>query len=158
MLAEVWSWDRVDAVVCGPPCQPDSSIGLRLHAADPRAAVLNKVTEIIADPGRKGAFFFIAELVPGAFANHKKKSIDQSAKVVSSGIEECAYAAWLRDLRPRAPMFNLVVWKLNAATYLPQNRVRHFVVGTNRVFLPQAPIAPPSPSAPPPRFGWRTCR
>ena len=49
-------------------------------------------------------------------------------------------------------MFNLVVWKLNAATYLPQNRVRHFVVGTNRVFLPQAPIAPPSPSAPPLRL------
>ena len=151
-LADVGSWDRVDAVVCGPPCQPDSNIGLRLHAADPRAAVLNKVTEIITDQGRKGAFFFIAELVPGAFANHKKKSLDQSAEVVSSGIEECAYAAWLRDLRPRAPMFNLVVWKLNAATYLPQNRVRHFVVGTNRVFLPQAPIAPPSPSAPPLRL------
>ena len=49
-------------------------------------------------------------------------------------------------------MFNLVVWKLNAATHLPQNRVRHFVVGTNRVFLPQAPIAPPSPSAPPLRL------
>ena len=131
--ADVGSWGRVDAVVCGPPCQHVSNIGLRLHAADPRAAVLNKVTEIIADQGRKGAFFFIAELVPGAFANHKKKSLDQSAKVVSSGIEECDYAAWLRDLRPRAPMFNLMVWKLNAATYLPQNRVRHFVVGTNRV-------------------------
>ena len=56
LLADVGSWDRVDAAVCGPPCQPDSSIGLRLHAADPRAAVLNKVTEIIADQGRKGGF------------------------------------------------------------------------------------------------------
>ena len=68
-------------------------------------------------------------------------------------------------------MFNLVVWKLNAATYLPQNRVRHFVVGTNRVFLPfrHGPTVPQLPSHVGPwaqaleaRFGvgagpWQVC-
>ena len=44
LLVDMWSWDRVDAVVCGHPCQPESNIGLRLHAAEPRAAVINKAT------------------------------------------------------------------------------------------------------------------
>ena len=143
LQVDVRSWDRVDAIVAGPPCQPDSNIGLRMHAADPRAAVLEKVTEIIADQGHKGAFFFIVELVPGAFANRSSRA----AKLGDSH-----YAAWLRDLRPRAPMFNLTVWKLNTAMYLPQNRVRYFVVGTNHIFLPHAPRAPPSPRASPLRL------
>ena len=143
LQVDVRSWDRVDAIVAGPPCQPDSNIGLRMHAADPRAAVLEKVTEIIADQGHKGAFFFIVELVPGAFANRSSRA----AKLGDSH-----YAAWLRDLRPRAPMFNLTVWKLNTAMYLPQNRVRHFVVGTNHIFLPHVPRAPPSPRASPLRL------
>ena len=106
LQVDVRSWDRVDAIVAGPPCQPDSNIGLRMHAADPRSAVLEKVTEIIADQGHKGAFFFIMEFVPGAFANHRKKSPNPAAE-----LGESHYMAWLRDLRPRAPMFNLVVWK-----------------------------------------------
>ena len=75
MQVDVRSWDRVDAIVAGPPCQPDSNIGLRMHGADPRSAVLEKVTEIIADQGHKGAFFFIVEMVPGAFANRRNISI-----------------------------------------------------------------------------------
>ena len=49
-------------------------------------------------------------------------------------------------------MFDIMVWKLNTAMYLPQNRVRHVVVGTNHIFLPRAPVAPLSPPASPLRL------
>ena len=49
-------------------------------------------------------------------------------------------------------MFDVMVWKLNTAMYLPQNRVHHFVMGTNHIFLPRAPVAPLSPPASPLRL------
>ena len=152
LQVDVRSWDRVDAIVAGPPCQPDSNIGLRMHAADPRSAVLEKVTGILVDQGHKGAFFFIMEFVPGAFANHRKKSPNPAAE-----LGESHYMAWLRDLRPRAPMFNLMAWKLNTAMYLPQNRVRHAVCVHQLPLIAASAYVRLRRAHQHRHFGWSTC-
>ena len=133
LLQDISSWHRVDAIVCGPPCQPDSHMGVRRREDDERASVLDKVTAIIADQGRKGAYFFIIEMVGGMMDRRTKQGLPSR------------YHVWLTDVTTAAPMFNIVTWDLNTADYLPQHRRRLYTVGINRDFVPRVPINPPMP-------------
>jgi site-specific DNA-cytosine methylase len=130
----------VDGVVSGPPCQPDSRIGSQLREADPRSLVLDAVTRIIADQGRKGAYFFIIEMVPGMRDSRAHLGLPSH------------YDEWLAKVAVVAPMFRTTMWIVNTAKYLPQQRIRIYTLGTNCCFLAQAPIAPPIPPGPPVRL------
>jgi site-specific DNA-cytosine methylase len=140
LLQDVSSWQRVDGVVSGPPCQPDSRIGRQLRETDPRSLVLDAVTRIIADQGRKGAYFFIIEMVPGMRDSRAQQGLPSH------------YDEWLAKVAVAAPMFRTTMWIVNTAKYLPQQRIRIYTVGTNCSFLAQAPTAPPIPQGPPLRL------
>ena len=134
---DVSQWHRVDAVVSGPPCQPDSHQGRRRREMDTRARVLDKVTEIIIDQGYKGALSFIVEMVEGMMDERIQEGTPSH------------YHQWAAQVAQRGPMWNLQTWHFNTADYLPQHRRRIYTVGTNRCQVLQVPRAPPAPKAPP---------
>jgi site-specific DNA-cytosine methylase len=136
----------VDAVVSGPPCPPWSSLGIRRGSGDPRAAVFDRVVEMILHWAGRGCLsFFVLENVPGI-------------RRVPSGAGECYLERVLRGLRTglsRAPesgardseagrsggvppaglgpggrQWTLRVLDINAAQCtLPHDRERVFIVG-----------------------------
>jgi hypothetical protein len=59
LAVDISSWRRVDGIVSDPLCPPLSDSGLQHGWDDSRAAVFQKVTNIVVDPGRKGAYLFI---------------------------------------------------------------------------------------------------
>lgn len=76
----------VDAVVAGPPCPPFSNLGKRLQKDDPRAAVFEKVLDVVVEQGRRGCLaFFILENVPGIEARRpglcSSRAVQASAHV-----------------------------------------------------------------------------
>lgn len=128
---DVKSWRPVDGVVAGPPCPPWSSIGLRAGADDSRAKVWRKVNEILQDQGKKGAIFFIIEMVAGM--SHKRKDEPTSF-----------HHRWLDDLAEVAPMWCCRTFRLNSKDYgVPQFRERNYTVGFSKLRLPVAPRPPP---------------
>ena len=134
LLEDVRQWDRVDGVVSGPPCQPDSRQGGRGRENDSRAKVLSKVTEIIADQGHKGAYFFVVEMVIGMM-DHVQG-------------QQSRYERWATDIAAQAPMYNIRTWIMNTADYLPQQRRRVYTVGIHRGYMTEVPQSPPQPLGP----------
>ena len=138
LIADVHAWDRVDGVVAGPPCPPWSDCGKHGSWADNRAQVFWKVNDIIIDQGHKGALFFILENVTGM---DKKHSGDDRTR------HPTPFAEWLADLSTRAPMWEVHVWKMDTANYLPQHRERIYTVGVNRSMQCRSPHPPCRPAA-----------
>ena len=134
---DITRWHRVDGVVAGPPCQPDSRIGLRGFEADERARVQEQVVHIIADQGRKGAYFFVFEVVEGQKDSRERQGLPSS------------YHRLLAALQSEAPMYNITECVMKTEDYLPQHRVRTYIVGTNRQFVPHALHSPRASLGPP---------
>lgn len=125
-------WDRVDMVVSGPPCPPWSAIGRRQGAADWREAVFAQVTNIIVDQAHRGCYAFVLEMVPG---------IDDRRP----GGRESYLAEWLHDLSARAPMLRVFPWVMNCSEYLPQHRIRFYIVGVHWPLVQGTPLPPRLP-------------
>ena len=142
LCADISSWDPCDGVVAGPPCPPWSMIGERGSWDDPRAAVFNKVTDIIVDQGKKGCKFFIVEMVEGM--DTIPGTGDRSRHSSSSGSSLSPYQEWFEDLSRRAPVWRLQKWTGQAHHYLPQHRQRIYTIGTNKQQLFPA-LPPPIP-------------
>jgi DNA (cytosine-5)-methyltransferase 1 len=129
--AEVWPGDvgvmdfrtlrgEVDVVIGGPPCQPWSSGGKRLGAADPRDGwpAFLRAIEQVRPAG------FIAENVAG----------------LAAGARRATFTALLAELRGLG--FELNAGVLDAADHgVPQRRRRMFVVGSRA-----GPVELPAPS------------
>ena len=125
-------WDRVDMVVSGPPCPPWSAIGRRQGAADWREAVFAQVTNIIVDQAHRGCYAFVLEMAPG---------IDDGRP----GGQESYLAEWLRGLSARAPMLRVFPWLMNSSEYLPQHRIRFYIVGVHWPLVQGTPLPPRLP-------------
>ncbi len=141
LLEDVTNWDRVDAVISGPPCQATSRIGLRQRADDSRCQVEEQVVQILIDQGRKGTYFFLVEGVPGIL--DKDPSTDQG-----DGAGDSHYTRWLGRITKDAPMYNIATWEMDTAAYLPQKRKRVYTIGINRMHTCKIPLCPPPPTKP----------
>ena len=137
LAADVHAWERVDGVVAGPPCPPWSQCGKRGSWTDPRAQVFGKVSDIIVDQGHKAAHFFILEMVPG---------MDEMRSWNVRTRHSTPFAAWLADLSTRAPMWEVHVWQMDTANYLPQHRERIYAVGVNKHVAYRSPQPPRRPA------------
>ena len=130
LAADIHAWERVDGVVAGPPCPPWSQSGKRGSWTDPRAQVFWKVTDIIIGQGHKAAHFFILEMVPG---------MDQRPSWNDRTQHSTPFSAWPADLSTRAPMWEVHVWKLDTADYLPQHQDSSYAVGVNKRMACRSP-------------------
>jgi site-specific DNA-cytosine methylase len=143
---DVTLWDPVDGIVSGPPCPPWSSIGSRSGKNHSLAQVWDKVCEILCDQAKKGAVFFIIEMVPGMA--HKPRGQAMSF-----------HEQWIEDM---SPMWSCQTFQVNSKDYgLPQCRRRNYTVGFNKSRLTMPPQPPPPeltlPPRPPP-LGLASCQ
>ena len=90
------NWECVDAIIAGPPCPPVSRIGLRFANEDPRQRVWDRCVDIIIDQGRKGAYFFVLEMVLGVTDRPR-------------GGGESVATTFRRRLQTEAPMWAVVM-------------------------------------------------
>lgn len=114
------------SVVCGQVANQDS-----------RADPFFKVTEALIHQGRKGAFFFIIEMVPGQ--NHKVSCTETGN---SGSADQSDYEQWVAYLSEHAPMWQVSTHLVNTNKYLPQNRQRLYTLGRNichRMPMPRWP-------------------
>ena len=139
-LVRIEDLQRVDGIISGPPCQPNSRIGSKKRRQDSRAGIWDITIDIIIRQGHLGAWFFILENVPG-IADHEKDEALQPSILDST----------LSKLRTEAPMWMVNVWTLNSASYVPQDRQRIYVVGINQQCARGAPC-PPCPLRPQPHI------
>jgi len=137
LAVDISTWRRVDGIVSGPPCPPWSDIGLQHGWDDARAAVFQKVTDIIVDQGHKGAYFFIVEMVEGM--SHIR------ARDAQYPCPASPHTVWVAELGERAPMWEVHVWRMNTKRYLPQNRPRLYTVGVNTAMGCRSPTPPLRP-------------
>ena len=113
------NWECVDAIIAGPPCPPVSRIGLRFANEDPRQRVWDRCVDIIIDQGRKGAYFFVLEMVLGVTDRPR-------------GGGESVATTFRRRLQTEAPMWAVVrEWRMNSLDFVPQHRERVYFVGFN---------------------------
>ena len=91
----------------------------------------------IIDQGHKGAHFFILEMVPGMDEMHSLNDRTRHSTPV---------ADWLADLSSRAPMWEVHVWNMDTANYLPQHRERIYAVGVNKHMSCRSPQPPRRPA------------
>ena len=148
MLADIASWERVDGVVVGPPCPPWSAIGKGQSWNDKRADVFLKVTDILKDQGKKGAYFFILEMVPGMDTPHSEDPSNEAGRKSQSDCTwhgQTPFEKWLEALTRDAPMWEVHVWTMATQDYLPQHRERLYTVGVNRAAGCMSPRPPPKP-------------
>ena len=141
LLADITTWDRVDGIVAGPPCPPWSRIGRRASWNDVRSKVWWKVTDILVDQGKKGASFFILEIVIGMDTHQAGANRDRSRHDVNTSYQE-----WLVIFSRDAPMWEVHTWTLNTQDYLPQHRERLYTIGINRAVGCTSPRPPPRTS------------
>ena len=135
---------RVDGIISGPPCQPSSRIGSKKRRQDARACIWDITVDIIIRQGHLGAWFFILENVPG-IADREKDETHQS-------LQPSILESTLSRLRTESPMWTVNVWKLNSASYVPQDRPRFYVVGINQQCARGAPCPPCLPPRPQPHI------
>ena len=135
LLMDVWSWERVDIVVAGPPCPPWSVTGVRKSSTDHRAQVFQKATECVIHQGRLGCYGLVVEMVTG---------VDNRAKGCG---HDTYYSHWLEQLSREAPMFMVQRWQMETSDYLPQHRRRLYAVGMHRDVLVGRRVSPPLPMA-----------
>ena len=147
LSADVHAWDRVDGIVAGPPCPPWSNSGKHGSWADTRSQVFWKVNDIIVDQGHKGALFFILEMVTGIDAMHSGGDRPRHHPDGDRPRQQTPLAEWLSDLSARAPMWEVHVWHMDTADYLPQHRERLYTVGVNKNTACISPHRPRRPDS-----------
>ncbi len=127
-LAQKSNWSgalercRPDVLVCGPPCQGLSTVGL-FDPLDERNALLGVAAQVAKALKRP---IVVIETVPGAASSHQRRNLDSLLKDLSNAGYETQ------------------CWKLSASDFgVPQHRRRLVVVGS-RGHMPNAPV-PVSP-------------
>ena len=110
-----------DGLICGPPCPPFSSIGLRRAGKDSREQVFEAVRMLLVKQGFLGMAFWILEMVPG-----------QNDAPCSEGVSY--YEKFLRRLSQDARMWLVSSHKLNAKHFLPQHRARIYTFGIHKKY------------------------
>ncbi len=144
LQVDITQWGRVDFVVCGPPCPPWSTIGVRRASGDRREAVFRQVTRIIEHQGRLGCYGFVVEMVPGIDHRSRARTVEgRNPNLPVSGVAGVSYhTEWLRHLATAAPMFRVYTWHMESSDYLPQNRHRLYTAGVHRDVLAGGHLLP----------------
>jgi site-specific DNA-cytosine methylase len=111
-LREVQDTPVVNLYAAGCPCQPESSMGNRRRARDPRSAPLRRVVELLTSDRRPAVF------------------IMENVVNVRRGTGRKRFSTLIRRLEK---LFTVFVKDLNSAEFgLPQHRPRTYIVGFSK--------------------------
>ncbi len=124
--------ESVDVLAAGFPCQSFSQAGNRLGFDDPRGALFFEIPRLLGgfQPDRRPALV-ILENVPNLLVAAHKSWFDQ----IQRKLRQSGY--WFRETS---------CWRVNvkAATDLPQDRDRLFMVAASRRHFRRNPFSPPA--------------
>ena len=118
-------------LVCGPPCPPWSTKGLKEATSDPRSSVFDWVLQCVEAFWKKPEFLaFALENVGGILTRFK---------------DQPSYVEYLKGrLQLTCPGIRIYIRDINIFPILPQNRRRVWILGLREEVVQRSPLAYPA--------------